>query len=206
MNRFIVPVLTVLLAAILYAGSVAYDHYVTARSNQKHTFAMSNTITPDRSDKNITVNTVPDFTFTTLGGKKFNIADLRGSVVILNFWATWCAPCITEFPDLLDIVDEHKGNVILLAISSDLSTGPVQKFITELTQKRDAKIDPTSVHVAMDPGRKITRDLFHITTYPESFIIARDGTIMRHIIGIDDWHKAETQELIKNLVHNAKLP
>lgn len=197
MTRFLIPIITLLLAVLIYIGSVAYDHArVPSRS------ITSAPISPMPLSKSFT--TLPDFSVKTLGGRTIHINDLRGSVVILNFWATWCAPCVTEFPDLLDIVDQYKGDVILLALSSDLSTPPIQKFIDDQFKKRGHPINKKNVIIAHDQNRTITRDIFHIDTYPESLIIGRNGQIARHIIGIDDWGKPETQNLIKNLVKNRK--
>ncbi len=194
MNRFIIPITTILLAAFIYAGSLIYDHVISTTSKPKEFIA---TIT-SAPEKNIHA-LVPDFKFTPLEGKEFHIKDLRGSVVILNFWASWCAPCVAEFPDLLDIIDQYNGKIILVALSSDQTQASVEKFIAAQSKKHGAEINKKSVFIGLDPGRRITRDLFNVTTYPESFILDSNGQIIKHIIGIDDWHKGSTQEILKSL-------
>ena len=197
MKQFLVPILTVVTGILIYISSVLYDHATSPMITEVPPAPLIvETLSP--------AATIPDFSVTTLDGRTVHINDLRGSVVILNFWATWCAPCISEFPDLLDIVDQYQGGVILLALSSDQSDPPIQKFIDDQFKKRGQKMPPQHVIIARDQNRQVTRDIFKINTYPESLIIDPDGKIARHIIGIDDWHKAETQDLIKNLVKNSK--
>jgi thiol-disulfide isomerase/thioredoxin len=146
----------------------------------------------------------PAFSMRTLDGQTTALAKLQGKVVILNLWATWCPPCLVEFPMLIDLVNKLDGQVVLVALSSDRTAGPVRTFLDQMATETNTPLVPPHFWIGLDEGRRITRDLYRVTTYPESFIIAPNGTVARHIIGIDDWKRAETEAFIRGLIptHN----
>ncbi len=140
--------------------------------------------------------TIADVRVKTLDGKSIHIRDLRGKTVILNFWATWCPPCVVEFPILISLAEKSKGRVVLLALSSDKTESDIQRFITQ-QESNGVNMGAEGVFLALDPERKITRDVFKVTSYPESLIVGPDGKIMRHIIGGTDWDLPDVQNLFK---------
>ncbi len=143
---------------------------------------------------------VPDFSVTSLRGHTVNIRDLRGRVVIINFWATWCPPCVVEMPLLIDLATKYDGRVVLIALSSDQQEAMVKKFIGDLRMKENLDPYGPNVIMAMDKGRALTRDVFRVTTYPESLIIAPNGQIARHIIGITPWEDGSAEKTIQALL------
>lgn len=193
-NPFLVPAITILIGITIYVGSVFYDHFPIAPGP----------LAPTHPPMLAEMQYVPDFAVTTLDGARVRLSQFRGRVVIVNFWATWCAPCVKEFPDLLDLVETYKGAVVLLALSSDINPHVVKTFIKNQVRQRETPLNPDWVRVALDTGRRITRDQFQVTAYPESLIIDRTGHLARHVIGSDDWGKTETQDLVRSLVHNAQ--
>ena len=91
----------------------------------------------------------PAFSFTDINGESRNIRDFEGKIVILNFWASWCPPCIKEFPLLLDAAANHKDDVVLIALSSDHDKQAMNRFINSL--KKDFDLDSMpNVHIALD--------------------------------------------------------
>jgi peroxiredoxin len=109
-----------------------------------------------------------DLSLQDLSGKTWTLSALRGNVVLLNFWATWCPPCRKEMPDLESLYNEfHKQGLVVLAISDEEAT-KVNPFISE-----------RSVHypVLLDPGRKVN-DLFAVEGIPKSFVFDRDGKLV----------------------------
>lgn len=174
--------------ATLFSASILYDRIFPARGVPAT--APSAPFPP-----------APDFAVDPINGKALRLSDMRGKVVIVNFWATWCAPCVTEFPMLINLASRYDGRVVFLALSSDKDEKTVTTFLDQIAQKMGIKINPTQVVVAVDKDRKVTRDLFKVTTYPESLIITPDGRIARHIVGIDAWKDAETTRLIDELLN-----
>ena len=107
----------------------------------------------------------PDFTLWDLQGKEASLRDLRGQVVLLNFWATWCGPCREEMPTIQERY--NVGGFALFAINFDESGETVQGHMNELG------ID---IPVLLDPGGKV-QELYRLRGYPTSFFIDQDGVI-----------------------------
>jgi peroxiredoxin len=115
-----------------------------------------------------------DFTLTDLHGKTWNLKDLRGKVVLLNFWATWCPPCRKEMPDLETLYLKFKDNdpgFVVLAIS-DEDAAKVIPFLGERN---------ITYPVLLDPGRKVN-ELFQIEGIPKSFVYDRSGKLVAQSI------------------------
>ncbi|MCB0386854.1 MAG: TlpA family protein disulfide reductase, partial [Bdellovibrionales bacterium] len=92
---------------------------------------------------------VPDFTMTDLAGETIQLSNLKDKVVIVSFWATWCEPCVEEFPSLINLVREFKGEIILLAISADNSMAELKAFIKAF------KADDPNIKVMWDKDQKV---------------------------------------------------
>ncbi len=114
-----------------------------------------------------------DFTLTDLEGKSWTLKELKGKVVLVNFWATWCPPCQKEMPDLEALYKrfENQGFVVL-AISEDEETSKVAPFIAERK---------LSFPVLLDPGQKVN-NLFQVDGIPKSFVYDRDGKLVSESI------------------------
>jgi thiol-disulfide isomerase/thioredoxin len=114
----------------------------------------------------------------TLNGKPRMLADLRGQVVILNFWATWCPPCVDETPSLIQLQKEIAGRGgTILAVSLDDDQNAYANFL---------KANHVDFPTYRDPTKKTALD-YGTTMYPETYIIDRNGRIDRKIIGPQDW-------------------
>lgn len=121
----------------------------------------------------------PDFKFVAIGGAVQTLSDLRGKTVLINVWATWCAPCVVEMPDLLKF--SKREDVVLLALSVDDRPSAIQPFLDKLG------VDYDHALIAHDPGKMISRDVYAITMYPETVVISPDGKILNRVEGIIDW-------------------
>jgi peroxiredoxin len=125
----------------------------------------------------------PDFALSTLKGDSVRLADLRGKVVFLNFWATWCPPCREEMPFMVALYQRLKERRFeMLAVSIDTkgeaAVGPfVEKYALPFP-------------VLLDPDSKIYK-LYGLTGIPETFIIDQNGVIHMKIIGPQNWMKQE---------------
>ncbi len=141
-------------------------------------------------DKNI----APDFPFTTIDGENLNLSDLKGKVILLNFWASWCAPCVQEFPAMIKLVESFDGDVVLLAVSKDDELSAVQRFVKRFPQY------PHEVKIVWDQDKYISEDLFHTMRLPETIIIDQNLSMRRKIMGEPElWEEQEIYEYIKTL-------
>ncbi|HEY2351730.1 MAG TPA: TlpA disulfide reductase family protein [Candidatus Acidoferrum sp.] len=118
----------------------------------------------------------------TLAGKSEHLADLKGKVVVLNFWATWCPPCVEETPSLnrLQKYIDSRGGMVL-GVSVDDDDAAYEKFL-----KDQAVIFPTY----RDTTKKSAAD-YGTSMYPETYIIDRRGKIARKFVGPQQWDSPE---------------
>src|SRR5688572_275467 len=117
---------------------------------------------------------IPELTMTTLDGKTLTNKDLAGKVVIVNFWATWCAPCRAEIPDLVKLQTQYKDYLIIIGVLSEDAPGPhVSRFAADY--KINYPIVPeTKELLAAFPG---------IYALPTTFMVGPDGMMMQKHIG-----------------------
>jgi peroxiredoxin len=148
------------------ASLVRYEHVSAALDSRQYAAAMAKLEADDqhRNEAN--------FTLTDLSGKSWTLKDLRGKVVLVNFWATWCPPCRKEMPDL-EILKQRFGpqGLVILGIS-DEDAATVQPFVTQ--QK-------VTYPILLDSGRKVN-GLFQIDGIPKTFIYDREGEIVAQSI------------------------
>lgn len=130
----------------------------------------------------------PDFTVTD-GQRTVALHDLRGKVVVLNFWATWCPPCVQEMPSLVTMQEQLRDRVTVLAVSVDIDPAGYQRFI------EDRKIGLLTVR---DADQK-SNTLYGTFKFPETYIIDREGKIRRKLIGAVNWSDPEIQSYLKSL-------
>jgi peroxiredoxin len=113
-----------------------------------------------------------DFTLADLDGKTWTLSGLRGKVVVVNFWATWCPPCRKEMPDLETLYNRFKGQgLIVLAISSE-DASKVKPFIAA---------GSFTYPILLDPGGKVN-DLYQIEGIPRTFVYDREGKLVAQSI------------------------
>ena len=118
----------------------------------------------------------PDFALETLEGEEVTLSELRGQVVILNLWASWCVPCQLEMPAFKDVFDEYKEKgLIILAVNSTSQDTPsaVEKFVTEYQ---------LPFPILMDYEGTVSR-LYKLKALPTTFFIGRNGLISSVVIG-----------------------
>ena len=157
-------------------------------------------VAPDTKLNTVTLEpgkATPDFSFETLNGKAHKISDFKGKIVILNFWATWCAPCLVEFPALLDVAAAHEEDVVLLALSSDLGPEKITPFLNKMEKQRGKKI-PDNVFIAIDDMGKVTQEIFQTYRLPETIIIDREQNLRSKLIGAN-WEPEDLNKIIKEL-------
>jgi peroxiredoxin len=134
----------------------------------------------------------PDFVIENLSGGDTGLADYKGKIVLLNFWATWCMPCRAEMPGMETLWHKYKDQgFVIVAISIDEgSKKRVEKFI---------EIFDLSFPVLLDPESKVN-DLYKVSSMPTSFLIDRNGKIISRIVGSDDWESEIAIKLVEGLL------
>ena len=118
----------------------------------------------------------PDFTLQTVDGETVTLADLRGRAVLVNVWASWCAPCRAEMPAMQRVYDEYKDQgLVVLAVNSTVqdSLANVQSFAAELGLTFPILLDTDGTATA----------LYQVRALPYSFFIGRDGVIREVVPG-----------------------
>ncbi len=120
----------------------------------------------------------PSLVLPDLDGKSVKLDDLRGKVVVLNLWATWCPPCVEEMPTLDGLAKKMAGrDLVVLAVAEDDDSSRVGPWIRERGFTLPVLLD----------GRGVVGSYFGITGYPETFIIDRQGKIVHRHVGFRDW-------------------
>ena len=122
--------------------------------------------------------------------RKVEIRDFRGKLVLLNFWATWCPPCVEEMPSLVQLQQRMKDKgLTVVAVSVDVDNDAYHNFL------KDHKIDLLTVR---DPDQK-ANNLYGTFKFPETYIIDRNGIVRRKFIGPVDWSQPEIVDFLTKL-------
>ncbi len=130
-------------------------------------------------------NALPAFEMQDLKGKTYQSSDFAGKTIVINFWATWCPPCIVEFPRLLEIARAHPDDLVLLAISSDTNANSIERFLGRLTGQNAAAIKQDNVYIIHDKMNRITFDLFQTAMLPETIIVNSEQEMIHKLVGAD---------------------
>jgi cytochrome c biogenesis protein CcmG/thiol:disulfide interchange protein DsbE len=137
---------------------------------------------------------VPSFELPRLDGKNFSLTDVKGKLAIVNFWASWCNPCVQEFPSFIKLIQHFKGDVVLIAISNDESRPDIDTFLKAMHVPKE------NIQILWDKDRTVA-NLYGVAQLPESFLIGKDGKLIRKIVGIDNWATADAigyfQDILK---------
>lgn len=130
----------------------------------------------------------PQFTVVD-ADRKVALSDHRGKIVVLNFWATWCPPCVEEMPSLVAMQAKMKDKVTVLAVSTDHDKAAYDKFIREKT---------VGLLTVRDSELKSAR-LYGTYRYPETFVIDANGVLRRKFIGPVEWNNPEIIDYLNKL-------
>ena len=126
------------------------------------------------------------FTLTSLDGKTYTLAGMKGKIVLLNFWATWCPPCRKEMPDMEKLYRAYQGKGLTVIAVSDEDRETVVNFLAK---------NSYTFPIALDPGGKVSASFFASESIPKSFIFDREGRLAAQTI--DMRTGAQFLELLK---------
>jgi peroxiredoxin len=160
------------------ASLVRYEHMQTESGNPQFREAMTRLEADDSKRQKA------DFTLADLQGKSWHLRDLKGKVVLVNFWATWCPPCRKEMPDLQALYDQYKDQGFVVLAIDDEEAAKVSPFVVERN---------ISIPVLLDPGRKVN-EAFVVEGIPKSFVYDRDGKLVAQ--SIDMRTRSQFQQML----------
>jgi peroxiredoxin len=148
----------------------------------------------------------PSFPATDLQGRPVRLEDLRGQVVLLNIWATWCGPCRDEMPSMERLHRElGPQGLRIVAVSVDAAPGAGAPKAQSASQPGGGDVAEFARQLGLtftiwhDPSGQIQRT-YRTTGVPESFIIDRNGVIQKKVIGATEWDSGSHPELIRRLL------
>ena len=148
---------------------------------------------PEAPERTVAVGQdAPAVVLPRLDGRPYATAALAGQVVVLNFWATWCAPCIEELPSLERL---HRAlsaeGLTVVAIATDESRSTVARFVESRR---------LTLTVLQDPGGRAAARAFGVHGYPETWILGRDGRVVHRAQGPAVWDAPEAQAYFRGLL------
>jgi peroxiredoxin len=138
-----------------------------------------------------------DFKLEKLDGTTVSLESLRGKVVFLNVWATWCEPCREEMPSMQTLYDDFKGNkdFVMLAVSQDTKgRAAVAPYVAK---------NGYHFTILLDPENKIG-ETYDVSGVPETFIIDRKGQIVAHHMGAFDWSRPDVKDALQQLLDSKR--
>jgi thiol-disulfide isomerase/thioredoxin len=151
----------------------------------------------------------PAFDLATQDGKRVSLASLRGQVVFLNFWATWCPPCREEMPSMLALGREldarYPGKFRMVAVSVDEGWDPIRAFFSA-----PQYLGATAPHtVVLDRPDQATTLAYYCAAsggcpgeykFPESYIVDRSGRLVAYVVGPRDWSDPRPRAYLEQLL------
>jgi len=165
-------------AYITLAQLARYEHMQVNCDAPQYKTAMAKLEADDVKRQDI------NFTLTDLNGKSWTLKDLKGKVVMVNFWATWCPPCQKEMPDLEALYTQYKdAGFVILAISQDDETDEA-KVVPFIAERK------VTYPIFLDPTAKMGK-LFEVNGIPKSFVYDRNGKLVAQSIDMRTRHQFE---------------
>ena len=137
---------------------------------------------------------IPEIQASDLAGKKFDLGPLKGKILIVNFWASWCEPCIEEVPSLVSLVKQLGGQVELIAISGDSDKAEITSFL-----KSFPGLQGPYITLLWDQDKSLVQK-FGIERLPETFIVGRDLKLVKKVVGSVHWDNADSVSYFKELI------
>jgi cytochrome c biogenesis protein CcmG/thiol:disulfide interchange protein DsbE len=134
-----------------------------------------------------------NFEMTSIDNEKVISEKLLGKVVIVNFWASWCEPCVKEFPSMLKLVRQFGGRIQIVAVSGDFNMDDLTNFLKAFG------VSKSDMTVVWDQGNMIAKK-FGTEKLPESYLIGADGKLIRKIVGVEDWANDDAIQFFEALV------
>ena len=149
---------------------------------------------PSQSDATVAAGSqAANFKLEALDGHTVSLESLRGKVIFLNVWATWCGPCREEMPSMETLYEDFKDNkdFVMLAVSQDVKG---RSMVAPYVEKNGYHFA-----ILLDPENKIS-ETYDVSGVPETFIIDRKGQIVAHHMGAFDWSRPDVKDALQQLL------
>ena len=168
-------------AVLLLVGSITWT---ATSAGSLHPVAQRGVVKPGEP--------APNFQLRDMNGQVISLSDLRGKVVLLNFWATWCGPCRIEMPAMERLYRTFdRKDFEILAVSTDAQGVVVTRPFQQENQLSFPILHDSDFRVGLSYGAR---------TLPMTFMVDRQGIVRQQIFGARDWQAAEAHQLIKMLM------
>lgn len=178
-------VIVILLFTFFIIGK---SYFFSNQSDQSQTAILS----VDQMEK----EGIPEISGTLFSNTPFNNSVLENKVIIVNFWASWCSPCIEEFPSLVKLINEFPDDIHLVAISEDTSVDDIVAFL-----KSFPNLTAKNISILIDNDHALMKK-FSVTKLPESFITDKEHKLVKKIVGSINWYTPDSIEYIKSVINN----
>lgn len=178
-------VAVVIFAGLLYAGWMRYEAFLTQGQRPPEGTRILN---------EMEMSGVPDFTLNDLSGKPIQLTAYNDKIVIVNFWASWCEPCVKEFPSLIRLLNAYPNDLVLLAISADYTLEDLTGFTKAF------KVDQVPNFLVMWDEKQTVAAQYGTAVLPESYIIAPNRKLIRKVAGVEEWDTPMALEFFKSII------
>jgi len=133
----------------------------------------------------------PDLALEDLQGNPVALSDFRGKIVVLNFWATWCEPCITEWPQVHQLAERFSGrdDVVVVALSIDQEREAIQPFLERMS------LQDTPVRVLWDPTQNVQHS-FGTSKIPDTYFVDPSGSVLYAYVNVRKWGSPEAYHCV----------
>jgi thiol-disulfide isomerase/thioredoxin len=139
---------------------------------------------------------MPDFSLEDMNGKKHSLADYKGKVVLINFWATWCPPCVKEMPSMQRLQDKFADQPFeTLAVNM----GEDKATINDFLESPMMKATPLSFAILLDADGDVLKS-WKIFAFPTTFLIDKEGNITHGLFGGLEWDSPEAVAVVEELL------
>lgn len=137
---------------------------------------------------------LPPLEITGTDGRIFKLSDHAGKAVLINFWASWCAPCLEEVPSMLKLVREMNGRLVLLALSQDSKEEEIAAFFRAFPE-----VNNPNVYVAWDRSKSFSKE-FRVGRLPESYLADSTGKLAKKVVGSIQWYTPDSVRYVESLI------